>query len=158
MKHESWVFIAAVVLVVGVVWWKMRGVQVGTDPISEWASAIQSFEGWFPGSRSWRNNNPGNLMYAGQPGATEGDGGFAVFDSVQDGFNALVRQLQVYVTRHPEYTLQQQMALYLGGDPLNPNTAPGGDPIAYATYIAGRIGATITSTLGELFGGGTKTS
>ena len=55
------------------------------------AEAIQSFEGWYPGSRSWRNNNPGNLR-AGI-GMTGMDGGFAVFPDVATGKLALIKQL-----------------------------------------------------------------
>jgi hypothetical protein len=35
-------------------------------------------------------------MYAGQPGATQGPGGLAVFDSYQSGYNALINQLTLY--------------------------------------------------------------
>jgi hypothetical protein len=56
--------------------------------------AIQKHEGWFPGSRSQRNNNPGNLVYVGQPNATkEKDGRFAVFPSYEAGFNALKQMI-----------------------------------------------------------------
>ena len=40
-----------------------------------------------------RNNNPGNLRFAGQKGAILGDKGFARFPTPQDGFNALKRQI-----------------------------------------------------------------
>lgn len=42
-----------------------------------------------------RNNNPGNLRFAGQKGASEGAGGFAKFNSVQEGYEALKRQIQL---------------------------------------------------------------
>lgn len=42
-----------------------------------------------------RNNNPGNLKFAGQKNATEGEGGFAKFPSKRAGFNALVRQINL---------------------------------------------------------------
>ena len=41
-----------------------------------------------------RNNNPGALEYRGQRGATS-DGRFAIFQTPQDGFNALVRQIKL---------------------------------------------------------------
>ena len=41
-----------------------------------------------------RNNNPGALEYKGQRGATS-DGRFAIFQTPQDGFNALVRQIKL---------------------------------------------------------------
>lgn len=52
--------------------------------------------------RGIRNNNPGNLNFAGQAGATkEGgpNGRFAVFGSMQAGVAALVRQIGLYVKR-----------------------------------------------------------
>ncbi|HED1596564.1 TPA: hypothetical protein R4S50_002250 [Enterobacter cloacae subsp. cloacae] len=52
--------------------------------------------------RGIRNNNPGNLNYAGQAGATleGGEGGrFAVFESMQHGVAALYKQLQLYFKR-----------------------------------------------------------
>ncbi len=52
--------------------------------------------------RGIRNNNPGNLNFAGQTGATKegGAGGrFAVFSSMDQGIAALGRQLQLYSSR-----------------------------------------------------------
>lgn len=52
--------------------------------------------------RGLRNNNPGNLNYAGQAGATRegGPGGrFAVFGNAQAGLNALANQLDIYRQR-----------------------------------------------------------
>jgi hypothetical protein len=57
-------------------------------------------EGWYPGSMSFRNNNPGNLKFAnwmkefgGAPGDTASDGGqFARFPSKQAGLMAQRRQ------------------------------------------------------------------
>jgi len=45
------------------------------------------------GPLSIQNNNPGNLRLAGQPGATEGQGGFAAFSSPGQGLRALTRQV-----------------------------------------------------------------
>ena len=45
-----------------------------------------------------RNNNPGNLKFVGQAGASQGEGGFAKFDSPQAGFKALQSQLQLYAS------------------------------------------------------------
>lgn len=53
-------------------------------------------------TRGMRNNNPGNLNYAGQEGATKesGPGGrFAVFQSMEHGVVALAKQLQLYASR-----------------------------------------------------------
>lgn len=45
------------------------------------------------------NNNPGNLRFAGQTGATQGQGGFAKFSSPQAGLQALQKQIQLDATR-----------------------------------------------------------
>jgi len=45
------------------------------------------------GTLGARNNNPGNLRFANQIGATQGAGGFAAFGSVAEGLAALESQL-----------------------------------------------------------------
>ena len=53
-------------------------------------------------TRGMRNNNPGNLNFVGQEGATKetGPGGrFAVFQSMEHGVVALAKQLQLYASR-----------------------------------------------------------
>jgi len=52
--------------------------------------------------RGIRNNNPGNLNFAGQAGATkEGgpNGRFAKFATMEEGIKAMVRQLKLYKSR-----------------------------------------------------------
>ena len=41
-----------------------------------------------------RNNNPGNLRFAGQRGAQPGDKGFAQFNSPEEGYEALLQQVR----------------------------------------------------------------
>lgn len=57
----------------------------------------------FPNSpRGIRNNNPGNLNYAGQSGAHLESGAnarFAAFNSMEQGISALATQLQLYASR-----------------------------------------------------------
>lgn len=60
--------------------------------------AIAKEEGWLiPGSLGRRNNNPGNIRYdlysASVLGATGDDKGYAVFPSVQAGYNAMSKLL-----------------------------------------------------------------
>jgi len=48
--------------------------------------AIKEHEGWYPGSRSYRNKNPGNIKYIGQKRAVGQDsGGFCIFETYTDG-------------------------------------------------------------------------
>ena len=46
-----------------------------------------------------RNNNPGNLRYAGQLGASYGEGGFARFQTMGEGVEALDKQIRRYESR-----------------------------------------------------------
>lgn len=84
----KWLVVIAVVLVATM-----------SSKITSWADAIKSFEGWFPGSRSYRNNNPGNLKFVNQAGATGPDEtGHAIFDSYNSGWSALIHQLTIATT------------------------------------------------------------
>ena len=51
------------------------------------------------GTLASRNNNPGNLRFVGQLGATQGDGGFAKFNSPEEGYQALINQIQLDQSR-----------------------------------------------------------
>ena len=101
------------------------------------ASAIQTQEGYFPGSVAFQNNNPGNLVYAGQPGAAPGAGGFANFSSYAAGYQALVDQITLDATRgtdasgNPTTTISQLITSW--APPAENNTAD---------YIAGVSSAT----------------
>lgn len=65
------------------------------DKLHKWALAIQSHEGYYKGSRSYRNKNPGNLKFCGQRLATGQDANnFAIFKTYEDGFMTLVNQLR----------------------------------------------------------------
>ena len=67
--------------------------------LSALASAHQEHEGFFPGSVSQRNNNPGNLKYIGQAGATGKDErNFAIFPTLQAGMVALKNDLMAKIT------------------------------------------------------------
>lgn len=86
----------------------------GTDTTTEWGKKLHDWvydktgielprgDGYKSAPRGIRNNNPGNLNYVGQAGATMegGEGGrFAVFESMQHGVAALYKQLQLYFKR-----------------------------------------------------------
>jgi hypothetical protein len=55
------------------------------------ADAIQVFEGWKPGTRSYENRNPGNLRLVGR---TADDKGYTIFPDLPTGYAALLRELQ----------------------------------------------------------------
>ncbi|KFC07594.1 putative bacteriophage protein [Trabulsiella guamensis ATCC 49490] len=100
----------------------MPGVTDSANNTAEWIkdktgwdprSVGRTVRGWFgldgdesatnaePEKRGERNNNPGNLNFAGQAGATlERPGGrFARFETAFDGLRALSRQLTLYAGR-----------------------------------------------------------
>ncbi len=84
--------------------------------------------------RGVRNNNPGNLNFANQAGATKesGENGrFAVFGSMQEGAAALYRQLQLYMKRGNN-TLSGIVNKY----------APAGDNNNVGAYISALMKAT----------------
>lgn len=91
------------------------------------------------------NNNPGNLIYAGQSGASPGAGGFAQFSSYQAGLDALENQVQLYAARG--MTISDMMAVY----------APAGqgsnNPTLYASKVAGALGVSPDTSLLDLAAG-----
>ena len=66
---------------------------------ARWAQTKDTVRRFFGGaSLAERNANPGNLRFAHQAGAVEGEGGFAKFSSDREGFKALAEQLNLYAT------------------------------------------------------------
>lgn len=59
---------------------------------------------------AYRNNNPGNLRFVGQRGASPGEKGFARFDSPTEGFLALIDQVNLDKSRG--HTLSSFMNKY----------------------------------------------
>lgn len=125
------------------------------DALQAWANAIFKHEGGTPGDRNVRNNNPGNLKFAGQAGATGADAqGFAIFGSISDGWAALNRQLLKYVRDFPGYSILQIMAHYLGQTgAISPRVTSEGNPFTYAAAVASAVGVSPDATLKDTFGG-----
>lgn len=101
------------------------------------AQTIQKIEGWFPGSLSYRNNNPGNLRPAGQPGCTPVNG-FCSFPTYDDGYQALVRDLQAKANRG--MTIQGAINVYAPASDSN-------DPVSYAAQLAAANGLSVSDPL-----------
>lgn len=72
------------------------------------------------GTLAERNNNPGNLRFANQTSAVQGDSGFAKFPTIEAGWNALKNQISLDATR--ELTLQDFVSKYA---PPNENDTKG---------------------------------
>ena len=119
-------------------------VEMVNSKISEMARAIQSFEGWSERSISQLNNNPGNLKFAGQPGAVSKDGqGHAIFDSYASGWLALLNQIRIAVDGtsriyNPDMSFYDFFSKY-----AEKNSSD------YANYVAGRLGVSPQATLRE---------
>jgi hypothetical protein len=69
-----------------------RGGPYGKYPKAQEADASQLM------GAAAKNLNPGNIKFANQAGATLGTGGFAKFESVDQGIVALVNQLDLYLS------------------------------------------------------------
>mgnify|MGYP007100077729 CR=1 FL=1 len=110
------------------------------DLVNEMCLAIQEYEGWYPGSVSYRNNNPGNIRSVSGP--------FLVFPTYEKGF----AYLKDYVTRactgkhaayKPTMTVAQFFAVY----------APTGDnnqPDKYADWVCKKLKILTTTKLEDL--------
>lgn len=104
----------------------------GLGDLTSIATAISNMEGAnVAGSLAQRNNNPGNLKYAGQVGAIGQDSnGFAIFATQSDGQAALVNQLNLYAGRG--LTLSQALNIYA---PPSEN-----DTSNYIGYVSSQTG------------------
>ena len=137
--------------------------------IEAWALAIRTHEGWWKGTRSYRNNNPGNFkinpsgyktMY-GKVGEDEKH--FAIFSSYAIGWLYLTNFLKnamtgVSLTYNAEakrrfnllsgadLTLEQFFIIYCEDDPLTPEN----DPIVYAQAVGKKIGVPVTTRIRDL--------
>jgi hypothetical protein len=119
------------------------------DRLTLWAEAIKRHEGWFPGSRSQRNQNPGNFKYVGQFKAIGKDkDNFAIFPDYETGWahlrkvltNAATGKSKVY---NPEMTLVEFFEKYAPSFDDN-------DPQRYANEVAKYIGVEPITKIKEL--------
>jgi hypothetical protein len=95
------------------------------NPLEAIADAIQTFEGWHPGSRSYRNRNPGNLEGGEKVDAKNYD----VFLTFVEGYQALLNELTAKFSgnnKHeigPDSTMADLMNIYAPPSDNNPTTA-----------------------------------
>ena len=126
------------------------------------AAAIQTQEGYYPGTVAYKNNNPGNLgptpWTQSQPGyAGVGAGGFAMFDSPASGTAAMDALIQNYSNRG--YTVQQMLNAWApacadGSTPMGGVCANGAaqvnNPTLYAQNVAAAAGVTPDTLLSQV--------
>lgn len=88
------------------------------------------------------NTNLGNLKYAGQPDATKGQKGFAVFPSALTGAEALARDIQSKIQKNPAITLSQFIANHA---PANENNTQ-----KYISDVASRLSVRASTPISNL--------
>lgn len=113
------------------------------DAVYRMMLAIAYFEGAFQeNSRAWRNRNPGNLR-GWSPRTPKDSGGFDIFPTWQDGWNALWAQIWRNIMRN--LTLRQffegKAGVYPGYAPLSD-----GNPATYSRFVSEISGIPIDGT------------
>lgn len=125
----------------------------GSDTVDEWGRKLLPWRSGEPEQhaqaagqpRGIRNNNPGNINYAGQDGAAlERPGGrFARFETAFDGLKAMARQLLRYfdgkTTGKPLQTLTDIISTWAPGSENNTG--------AYIKRLAGMMGVSPDAVL-----------
>lgn len=138
--------------------------QSATEPskIDLWCQYAQKREGWFPGSPSYINNNPGNLKYHGQSlalntGPRDGSE-FCKFKTYQDGYNSLrdmfIMDCSGKSSVHPatETILEYYQGILEHGIYVN-GYAPksdNNDPISYSQGAADEMGVPVSTQIKDL--------
>jgi hypothetical protein len=131
---KKWILI--ILGIIGVLYSGGSIIMGGLDAVVEkMATAIKNFEGWAVGSRSYRNNNPGNLKFAGQAGAVgQDEQGHAIFSDYEAGWAALKRQIRLAFTGGSHvYTLADNLYDFF-------SKYAEGNSRQYAEYVAGQLG------------------
>jgi len=110
------------------------------------ADAIMHEEGWFPGSRSNRNRNPGNMRSGIGAVGTDADG-YAIFRGLADGYTALCDDLLAKCTGHtttglgPGSTLAELIAAWA---PVSDGNNPSAYASAVVVWMGGALGERVT--------------
>ena len=106
------------------------------------AASIKQYEGWAPGSVSERNNNPGNLKFNHQPGATgQDEKGFAIFKDYDSGWNALLHRVNLGIKGGRD--LNQFFATYAPAEDNN-------NPLDYSRTVGRWLGIAPNARLDTL--------
>jgi hypothetical protein len=86
-----------------------------------------------------RNNNPGNLRFINQQGASMGEKNFAKFNTLEEGFNALVNDVKAKQTGNTRTGLNGNSTLAQFFKIYAPS-ADNNNPEAYANTVAKKLG------------------
>ncbi len=93
------------------------------------------------GSRSWLNNNPGNIRFVGQRDAIGSAGGFAVYASEEAGMQALINLLKT--KNYQNKTIRGAMKRYAPA-------SDGNNPQSYANKVARYVGVSVDTPMSKL--------
>ena len=125
----------------------------GLGQLQTLLQAIITQEGTCPSPSSCKNNHPGNLMYAGQAGAAGTPGSLASFDTYQDGYNALVNQLNLYANGTCAACGGQPQTISSVFQIYAPASVPGNNPTVYANNVANALGVPTSTPLSAVLTG-----
>ena len=91
--------------------------------VPDLAQAIANHEGFTSGASrlAVENNNPGNLRFIGQQGATRGRSGFAKFASVEAGWNALENDIRAKIGGTSRYSKPTRFSLIPSAEAASPD-------------------------------------
>lgn len=126
------------------------------NKIDTFCKCIQNYEGYFPpskryphGTPAWRNNNPGNLRFVGQPTATGKDkSGFCIFPSYEVGFQAL-RQMVTNVCTGKSRVYKKTDTIKVFFSRYAPSS-DNNNPDAYARWVASQLKLPVETQMQEL--------
>ncbi len=119
------------------------------NKLDSFCLAIQSFEGYYPGSRSFVNRNPGNIRFIGQKSAIGQDhSGFCIFPTYEIGFQAL-KDLVIAAYSGKSKVYSPDMTLIAFFSKYAP-TSDNNDPNAYANFVAKKIEEPVTFQIKNL--------
>lgn len=118
--------------------------------IEQFVQAHAVFEGFFKdGTIAKVYNNPGCLKFANQKNAVKGGNGFALFNSEQDGWNALREQVRLNLSgKSSLYDINQDFYSYIY---VYASTSPDNEKKAYAEFIAQKVGVSPNTKLKDLW-------
>ena len=152
-KYDGWIFLATAGVAVGLLLWQRQdepAPALSTSPAPSpgarlFAEAIARAEGFYQaGSIPARTNNPGDLKL-GAP--THGSSGITVFATLEQGWAALYRQLNLISTGRSAY-YRNTMTIRQMGDVYAPS-ADRNVPGAWANNVARVLGVSVDTPIGK---------
>lgn len=117
------------------------------NKLDRFCEAIMQYEGWKPGSRSFRNSNPGNLRDS--PFKLGMDGGMCTFKTFADGWNALVFDVKCKATGRTRTSLSGDSTMRDFFDIYAPKI-DNNEPNKYCLYVCDRVGVSPDDKLKSL--------